>query len=168
MTTRLSTIKQRMSTAPQNMPQPPVREHPRQESIPVRDHPCLGTSARQWPPTGQPRPYTSGAQSQSSSVSQTTRSNKEDLYNYRDPHEPEANHLEDNDRNWAMELRAHHTHIMRYEKAAHNAWQQQYETYTSLLELAEHQWMALIIIVGCTDQYVEAGRIQSEMLHCLD
>ena len=41
----------------------------------------------------------------------------------RDPQEPEMDRLEDNNRNWAMELRAHHTHITRYEKAAHDAWQ---------------------------------------------
>ena len=51
---------------------------------------------------------------------------------------------------------------MRYEKAAHDVWQQQHETYTSLLELAEHQQMALSTITGCTDQYIEAGCVQSE------
>ena len=57
-----------------------------------------------------------------------TRSN-EDLNGYGDPSELEADHLEDNNRNWAMERWAHRTHIMRYEKAAHDVWQQQYETY---------------------------------------
>ena len=112
MATRLSTIEQHVRMAPQNMPQPLVRDHLRS-----------GASARQRPSAGQPRPYTSGVRLQWSSVSQTTRSNEEDLYDHRDPHEPEANHLEDDDCNWVMELLAHHTHIMRYEKAAHNAWQ---------------------------------------------
>ena len=44
-------------------------------------------------------------------------------YDYRDPQEPEVDRLEDNDRNWAMELWAHCAHITRYEKAAHDAWQ---------------------------------------------
>ena len=123
MTTRLSTIEQRVSTAPQNMPQPPVRERPRQESTPVRDHLCLRMSTRQWPSAGQPRPYTSGVQLRSSSISQTTQSNEEDHYDYRDPREPEVNCLEDDNCNWAMELQAHHAHIMRYEKTAHDAWQ---------------------------------------------
>ena len=57
-----------------------------------------------------------------------TRSN-EDLNGYGDPSEPEADHLEDNTRNWAMECWAHHIHIMQYEKAVHDVWQQQYETY---------------------------------------
>ena len=57
---------------------------------------------------------------------------------------------------------------MQYEKAAHNAWQQQYETYTSLLELAECRRMALGTIAGCTDQYIKVGHIQSKMLHRLD
>ena len=140
-----------MSTAPQNAPQPLVREHP------IRDNPHSGTSARQQPSVRQPRPYTSGVRSQSSSTSQTTGSNEEDLYDYRDPWEPEADRLEDNDRNRAMELQAHHTHITRYEKAAHDAWQQQYETYTSLLELAECRQTAIGAITGCTDQYVEGG-----------
>ena len=131
MATRLSTIERRMSTAPQHPPQPQVREHP------IRDNPHSETSARQWPSARQPRPYTGGVRSQLSSASQTTGSKEEDLYDYRDPWEPEADHLEDDDRNWAMELQAHHAHIIRYEKAVHDAWQQQYETYTSLLELAE-------------------------------
>ena len=92
-------------------------------------------------------------------ASQTTGSNEEDLYDYRDPWEPETDHLEDDNRNWVMELRAHHAHIMRYEKAAHDAWQRQYETYTSLLELAERRRTALSTIAGCTDQYVEANHI---------
>ena len=165
MTTWLLTIEQHVSTAPQNIPQPPVREHPQQESTPVRDHPHSGLSARQWPSAGQRRHYTSGVWSQSSSVSQTTQSNKEDLNGHGDPREPEAVRLEDDNRNWAMELQAH---ITQYEKAAHNAWQQQYETYTSLLELAEHQQTALGTIAGHTDQYVEAGHIRSEMLCRLD
>ena len=45
------------------------------------------------------------------------------ILHYRDPHEPEASRLEDDNHNWAMELRAHCTHITRYEKAAHDAWQ---------------------------------------------
>ena len=117
MATRLSTIEQRMSTAPQHSPQPPVREHP------IRDNLHLGTSARQRPSVRQPRPYTSGVRFRSSSASQTTRSNEEDLYDYRDPRELEMDHLEDDNHNWAMELRAHHAHITRYEKAAHDAWQ---------------------------------------------
>ena len=117
MATRLSTIERRVSTALQNAPQPLVREHP------VRDNPHLGTSVRQQPSVRQPRPYTSGVRSQSSSTSQTTGSNEEDLYDYRDPREPEVDRLEDDNRNWAMELRAHCTHITRYEKAAHDAWQ---------------------------------------------
>ena len=104
MITRLLTIKQRVSMALQNIPQPPVREHPQQESTPIRDHLHLGTSLRQWLSAGQPRPYTAGVQSQSSSVSQTTRSNKEDLDGYGDAHEPEVDHLEDDDHNWVMEL----------------------------------------------------------------
>ena len=103
-----------------------------------------------------------------SSVSQTTRSNKEDLDDYGDPCEPEVNRLEDDDCNWVMELQAHCIHITRYEKAAHNAWQQQYETYTSLLELAECQWTVLGAIARCTDQYIEGSCIQSEMLRRLD
>ena len=90
------------------------------------------------PSARQPRPYTSGVRSRPSSASQTTGSNEEDLYDYRDPWEPEMDRLEDNNCNWAMELWAHHAHITRYEKAAHDVWQRQYETYTSLLELAEH------------------------------
>ena len=77
-------------------------------------------------------------------------------------------HLEDDNHNWEMELQAHCAHITRYEKAAHDTWQRQYETYTSLLELAECQWTALGTIAGHTDQYVKAGRIQSEMLCRLD
>ena len=77
---------------------PLVREHP------VRDHPCLGMSARQWLSAGQPRPYTSGVRSRSSSISQMTRSNKEDLDGYGDPREPEVNCLEDDNCNWVMEL----------------------------------------------------------------
>ena len=68
-----------------------------------------------------------------------TGSIEEDLYDYRDPCEPEASCLEDNNCNWVMELCAHCAHIMQYEKAAHDAWQQQHKTYTSLLELAECQ-----------------------------
>ena len=67
--------------------------------------------------------------------------------------------LEDDNRNWAMELQAHRAHITRYEKAAYDAWQQQYETYTNLLELAEHRRTALGTIAGHTDQYVEASCI---------
>ena len=67
---------------------------------------------RQWPSAGQPRPYTTGVQSQSSSISQMTRSNKEDLSGYGDSCGPEVDRLEDDDCNWAMELQAHHTHIM--------------------------------------------------------
>ena len=67
-----------------------------------------------------------------------------------------------------MELRAHHTHITRYEKAAHDVWQRQYKTYTSLLELAECRRTALGPIAGRTDQYVEASCIRSKMLHRLD
>ena len=88
MATRLSTIEQHMSTAPQNPPQPQVREHP------IRDNPCSGTSTRQWLSARQPRPYTSGVRSRLSSTSQTTGSNEEALYDYRDPHEPEADRLE--------------------------------------------------------------------------
>ena len=88
-----------------------------------------------------------------------TGSNKEDLYDYRDPCGPEVSHLEDDNRNWAMELQAHHTHIMQYEKAAHDVWQQHYETYTSLLELAECRRTALSTIARRTDQYIEAGHI---------
>ena len=160
MATRLSMIEQCVSMALQNQPQLPVREHP------IRDNPHSGMSMRQWPSTRQPRPYTSGVRLRSSSASQTTRSNKEDLYDYRDPCEPEASHLEDNNRNWAMELWAHHIHITRYEKATHDMWQRQYETYTSLLELAEHRWTALGTIARRTDQYIEASHISSEML-CL-
>ena len=116
MATRLSTIEQHVSTALQNPPQPLVREHP------VRDNLHSGTSTRQRPSVRQPRPYTSGVRSQSSSASQTTGSNEEDLYDYRDPQEPEVDRLEDDDRNWAMELRAHRAHITRYEKAAHDTW----------------------------------------------
>ena len=117
MATRLLTIERRVSTAPQHPPQPQVREHP------IRDNPRSETSARQWLSARQPRPYTSGVRSRSSSASQTTGSNEEDLYDYRDPREPEADCLEDDDRNWAMELQAHRAHITRYEKAAHNTWQ---------------------------------------------
>ena len=67
-----------------------------------------------------------------------TRSNEEDLNDYGDPRGPEVDCLEDNDCNWAMELQAHCIHITQYEKAAHDVWQWQYETYTSLLELAKH------------------------------
>ena len=74
---------------------------------------------------------------------------------------------EDDDRNWAMELQAHRTHITRYEKAAHDAWQRQYETYSSLLELAEHRRASVSAIAGCTNQYVKAGHIRNEMLDCL-
>ena len=88
-----------------------------------------------------------------------TGSNEEDLYDYRDPREPEVDHLEDNDRNWVMELWAHRAHITRYEKAAHDVWQRQYKTYASLLELAERQRTAIGTIAGHTDQYVEASRI---------
>ena len=153
MATRLLTIEQHMTAAPQHSPQPLVREHP------IRDNPHSGTSVRQQPSVRQPRPYTSGVRSRLSSASQTTRSNEEDLYDYRDPQEPETDCLEDDNRNWAMELRAHRTHITRYEKSDHDAWQRQYETYTSLLELAECRWTALGTIAGRTDQYVEASRI---------
>ena len=153
MATRLLTIEQCVSTAPQHSPQPPVREHP------IRDNPHSGMSTRQRLSIRQPRPYTSGVRLRSSSASQTTGSNEEDLYDYRDPQEPEADCLEDDERNWAMELRAHRAHITRYEKAAHDAWQRQYETYTSLLELAEHRQTALSTIAGRTDQYVEASCI---------
>ena len=159
MATRLSTIEQHVSVALQNMPQLPVREHPQQESIPVRDHPCSGTSMRQWLSAGQPRPYTSGVRSRSSSVSQMTGSNEEDLYDYRDPRGPEVSCLEDDDCNWAMELQAHCAHITRYEKAAHDAWQRQYETYSSLLELAERRRASASAIAGRTNQYVKAGCI---------
>ena len=94
-----------------------------------------------------------------SSASQTTGSNEEDLYDYRDPQEPEADRLEDDGRNWVMELQAHRAHITRYEKAAHDAWQRQYETYSSLLELAERRRASISAIAGHTNQYVEAGRI---------
>ena len=97
-----------------------------------------------------------------------TRSNEEDLYDYRDPREPEADRLEDDDHNWAMELQAHRAHITRYEKAAHDAWQQQYETYSSLLELAERRRTSASAIARRTNQYVEASRIQNEMLDRLD
>ena len=153
MATRLLTIEQHVSVAPQHLPQPPVREHP------FRDNPHSGTSVRQWPSIRQPRPYTSGVRLRSSSTSQTTRSNEEDLYDYRDPWEPEMDHLEDDNHNWVMELWAHHAHITRYEKAAHDVWQRQYKTYTSLLELAERRWTALGTIAGRTDQYVEASHI---------
>ena len=83
-------------------------------------------------------------------------------------YEPEASCLEDDNHNWAMELWAHRAHITRYEKAAHDAWQRQYETYTSLLELAECRQTAIGVITGRTDQYVEASRIRSEMLRHLD
>ena len=63
-----------------------------------------------------------------------------------------------------MEFQAHRAHITRYEKAAHDAWQRQYETYSSLLELAEHRWASVSTIAGRTNQYVEAGRIRNEML----
>ena len=159
MTTQLLTIKQHVSTALENMPQLPVRECPRQESTPIMEHPCLGTSAQQWPSARWPRPYTAGVQSWSSSISQMTRSNEEDLEAYGDPCELEVDHLEDDDCNWAMELRAHCTHITQYEKAAHDTWQRQYETYASLLELAECQRMALGAITGHTDQYVKASHI---------
>ena len=162
MATRLSTIEQRASTAPQHPPQPQVREHP------IRDNSCLGMSARQWPSARQPRPYTRGVRSQLCSASQTTGSNEEDLYDYRDPREPEVDRLEDDNRNWAMELRAHRAHITRYEKAAHDAWQQQYETYSSLLELAERRRATISTIARHTNQYVEASRIRNEMLDCLD
>ena len=153
MATRLSTIERCASTAPQHPPQPQVREHP------IRDNPRSGMSARQWPSARQPRPYTRGVRLRLSSASQTNGSNEEDLYDYRDPQEPEADHLEDDDRNWAMELRAHHAHIIRYEKAAHDVWQRQYETYSSLLELAERRQATVSAIAGCTNQYVEASRI---------
>ena len=116
-------------------------------------------SARQWPSARQPRPYTGGVRSRSSSASQTTGSNEEDLYDYRDPREPEVDRLEDNDHNWVMELQAHRAHIIRYEKAAHDVWQQQYETYSSLLELAERRRATVSAIAGRTNQYVEAGCI---------
>ena len=103
-----------------------------------------------------------------SSASQTTGSNEEDLYDYRDPREPEADRLEDDDRNWAIELQAHRTHITRYEKAAHNVWQRQYETYSSLLELAERRWASTSAIAGRTNQYVEAGHIRNKLLDRLD
>ena len=93
------------------------------------------------------------------SASQTTGSNEEELYDYRDPREPEADCLEDDDHNWVMELRAHHAHITRYDKAAHDTWQRQYKTYSSLLELAERQWATVGAIAGCTNQYVKAGHI---------
>ena len=83
-----------------------------------------------------------------------TRSHEEDLNSYRDPYELEVNHLKYDDHNLAMELRAHHTHIMQYGKAAHNAWQWQYETYTSLIELAE-----VGTIARCTNQYIKANHI---------
>ena len=67
-----------------------------------------------------------------------------------------------------MELQAHRTHITRYEKAAHDAWQRQYETYSSLLELAECRWTSASTIAGRTNQYVEASRIRNEMPDCLD
>ena len=79
MATRLLTIEQHVSMAPQNPPQ-----------LLVRDHLHLGTSMRQWLSTGQPRPYTSGVRSRLSSVS-----HEEDLDGYGDSHEPEADHLED-------------------------------------------------------------------------
>ena len=63
-----------------------------------------------------------------------------------------------------MELQAHRTHITRYEKAVHDAWQQQYETYSSLLELAERRRASVSAIARRTNQYVEAGRIRNEML----
>ena len=63
-----------------------------------------------------------------------------------------------------MELWAHCAHITRYEKAVHNAWQRQYETYSSLLELAERRRASVSAIDGRTNQHVEAGRIQNEML----
>ena len=93
MATRLSMIEQCVSMAPQNPPQPTVRE------CPVRDNLRSGTSARQWPSAGQSRPCTSGVRSRSSSASQTTGSSKEDPYDYRDPHEPEASCLEDDNCN---------------------------------------------------------------------
>ena len=67
-----------------------------------------------------------------------------------------------------MELQAHHAHITRYEKAMHDAWQQQYETYSSLLELAERRRATVSTIAGRTNQYVEASRIRNEMLDRLD
>ena len=72
--------------------------------------------------------------------------------------------LEDDDCNWVMELQAHHAHITRYEKATHDVWQRQYETYSSLLELAERRRASVSAIAGRTNQYVEAGRIRNEML----
>ena len=54
-----------------------------------------------------------------------------------------------------MELRAHRAHITRYEKAAHNTWQRQYETYSSLLELAERRQATISAIARRTNQYVE-------------
>ena len=65
---------------------------------------------------------------------------------------------------WSFGLTA----LIRYEKAAHDTWQRQYETYSSLLELAEHRQATVSAIAGCTDQYVEAGRIWNEMLDRLD
>ena len=50
----------------------------------------------------------------------------------------------------------------------HDTWQRQYETYSSLLELAEHRRATISAIAGRTNQYVEAGRIRNEMLDCLD
>ena len=50
----------------------------------------------------------------------------------------------------------------------HDVWQQQYKTYTSLLELAERRWTTVSAIAGCTDQLIEAGRIRNEMLRHLD
>ena len=67
-----------------------------------------------------------------------------------------------------MELQAHRAHITRYEKAAHDMWQRQYKTYSSLLELAERQRTSASAIAGHTNQYVEAGRIRNEMLDRLD
>ena len=54
------------------------------------------------------------------------------------------------------------------EKAAHDTWQQQYETYSSLLELAERRRATVSAIAGHTNQYVEAGCIRNEMLDRLD
>ena len=68
MATRLSTIERHVSTAPQHLPQPQVREHP------IRDNLHLGTSTRQWPSARQPRPYTRGVRSRSSSASQDRKS----------------------------------------------------------------------------------------------
>ena len=86
-----------------------LKPHPDRNQPLSGDNTHLGMSARQRLSAGQPRPYTAGVWPWSFSMSQTTRSSKEDLDDYGDPHVPEVDCLEEEDHNWAMELQAHIT-----------------------------------------------------------